>query len=279
MGRAKLRMELIAKEKTRNTTYHKRKQGIMKKANEFTILCDVDTVIIIYPPNSDTPEIWPENHEKVKRTIDCYKSKKGETGKRTYDLNDFFEDRKKKLEDDLVKARKKNMEAKYATWFDDLDGFTEPQLRQFAMGLETKENVVRAHLESKKRNMSVQLPMMFDFENRNHVMNNQHVGNIQYPGLGLGSSSDQVMMNQLHYDRGWFGADVGMGSFVGLKMEQLGYGYPVFDGGVTYDGANQWGFQVGPEVTSEFVREEDGIEVGNGVGDFVVDDHIGRFMS
>ncbi|KAJ0551569.1 putative transcription factor MADS-type1 family [Helianthus annuus] len=61
MGRAKLKMELIAKEKTRNTTYHKRKQGIIKKANEFSILCDVDTSIIIFPPNSNEPEIWPEN--------------------------------------------------------------------------------------------------------------------------------------------------------------------------------------------------------------------------
>nr|GEY64051.1 MADS-box transcription factor [Tanacetum cinerariifolium] len=40
MGCAKLRMELIKKEKTRITTYHKRKLGILKKAIEFSILCD-----------------------------------------------------------------------------------------------------------------------------------------------------------------------------------------------------------------------------------------------
>nr|GEY18653.1 transcription factor, MADS-box [Tanacetum cinerariifolium] len=57
MGRAKLRMELIKKEKTRITTYHKRKLGILKKASEFSILCDVDTIMIITPPNSIYPSI------------------------------------------------------------------------------------------------------------------------------------------------------------------------------------------------------------------------------
>nr|GFA30122.1 zinc finger, CCHC-type [Tanacetum cinerariifolium] len=56
MGRAKLRMELIKKEKMRITTYHKRKLGILKKASEFSILCDVDTIMIITPPNSSEPE-------------------------------------------------------------------------------------------------------------------------------------------------------------------------------------------------------------------------------
>ncbi|KAK9061666.1 hypothetical protein SSX86_018849 [Deinandra increscens subsp. villosa] len=228
MGRAKLRMELIPKEKTRNTTYHKRKQGMIKKANEFTILCDVDTVIIIYPPNSNSPEIWPENADKVKETISCYKSKskKGETGKRTYDLNDFFVDRNKKIEEELVKARKRNMEAKYSTWFDEFDGLGEVELRQFAMEIENKENVVRAHLEFKKRNMNVQLPYMFD----------------TVSGSVSGSGVDHYgqVMGQ-HHGGGWVG---GGPSYIPLR--EMGYGYPVgFDGGVGgYDGGNgQWGYQ------------------------------------
>ncbi|GJT51233.1 retrotransposon-related protein, partial [Tanacetum coccineum] len=63
MGQVKLRMELIKKEKTRITTYHKRKLGILKKASEFSILCDVDTIMIITPPNSNEPE---ENDSKAR---------------------------------------------------------------------------------------------------------------------------------------------------------------------------------------------------------------------
>ncbi|KAL8188816.1 hypothetical protein R6Q57_029571 [Mikania cordata] len=267
MGRAKLRMELIAKEKTRNTTYHKRKLGIIKKANEFTILCDVDTVVIIYPPNSNSPEIWPENPDKIKKTIASYRTKNGETGKRTYDLNDFFQDRKKKIEDELVKARKRNMEAKYSTWFDDLNGLTEVQLRQFAMGLENRENLVRAHLELKKRNMNIQLPYMFD-----HLENKQPV--VHYQVLG---ADHHGHMGQHLVTHEWFD-DAPMASFIPLKREQMGFGsYPVFDGGMAYDGVNQWGFQ--PQVVHGSVTQEHELQVSNGVGEFVMDDHRGRFMS
>ncbi|MFS7978867.1 putative transcription factor MADS-type1 family [Helianthus anomalus] len=268
MGRAKLKMELIAKEKTRNTTYHKRKQGIIKKANEFSILCDVDTSIIIFPPDSNEPEIWPENPDKIKKNIASYTSKKDETGKRTYDLQDFYEDRKKKIEDELVKARKKNMEAKYATWFDDLDRLNELQLRQFAMQLEDKENLVRAYLELKKRNMNnIQLPFMFD----PMVHYNQGLGS--HSGLDHGHVMNHMsldhghVMNHMSHDGGWFGD----APITQLKREQLGFGYyPVFDGGLVYDNPNlPWGLQQ-PVVHGGVggVMQDN----HNGVGEFVMDD-------
>ncbi|MFS7931041.1 putative transcription factor MADS-type1 family [Helianthus anomalus] len=263
MGRAKLKMELIAKEKTRNTTYHKRKQGIIKKANEFSILCDVDTSIIIFPPNSNEPEIWPENPDKIKKNIASHMLKKDETGKRTYDLQDFYEDRKKKIEDELVKARKKNMEAKYATWFDDLDRLNEMQLRQFAMQLEDKENVVRAYLELKKRNMNnIQLPLMFD----PMVHYNQGLGS--HLGLDHGHVMNHMSLDHGHvmnHDGGWFGD----ATFTQLKREQLGFGYyPVFDGGLVYDNPNlQWGLQQ-PVVHGTGVMQDN----RNGVGEFMMDD-------
>ncbi|KAI3788877.1 hypothetical protein L2E82_01657 [Cichorium intybus] len=285
MGRAKLRMELIAKEKTRNTTYHKRKQGIIKKANEFTILCDVETVIIIYPPNSDQPEIWPENPEQIKKTIASYKAKKSDDGKRTYNLNDFFEDRKKKIEDELVKARKRNMEAKYATWFDEFDGLSEGQLRQFAMELENKENIVR-RLEFQKRSIHMPLPLplpsRFELENKQPVFH--------YAGSHPSLEHVQVMNHHLmnHHDLGWIN-DAPTASFIPVKRELCGYGYPVFEGGVVYDNLNPWQFQPGPVVqrglTPEFAMQELASEVNIGqydgvigVGDFVMDDHRGRFL-
>ncbi|KAI3803911.1 hypothetical protein L1987_32076 [Smallanthus sonchifolius] len=249
MGRAKLRMELIPKEKTRNTTYHKRKLGIIKKATEFTILCDVDTVIIIYPPNSDKPEIWPENPTKVKKIIACYNAKKTDSGKRSYDLNDFFEDRKKKIEDELVKTRKKNMEARYATWFDEFNALTESQLRQFAEWLENRENVVRADLEFRKRN----IPVVFDNQG----------------GFGpFGGGENGHVMGT------W-----GFGN-VGVKMEPVGFGYPVFDGGMVhaYDSVNPWVFQGGVVHGSMMQESQVGVGVnGVGHGEFVMEDHQRRF--
>ncbi|CAI9287205.1 unnamed protein product [Lactuca saligna] len=288
MGRAKLKMELITKEKTRNTTYHKRKQGIIKKANEFTILCDVNTVIIIYPPNSDKPEIWPDNPDQIKKAIASYKAKKDDNGKRTYNLNDFFEDRKKRIEDELLKARKRNMEAKYATWFDELDGLSEVQLRQFAMELENKENLVR-RLEFQKRSMqmTMTLPLQplssrFELENKQPIFH--YTGS--HPSLDHVQMMSHHRMN--HHDQlGWTFNDATTASFIPLKRELGAYGYPVFEGGVVYDNLNPWQFQPAPVVqcgmTPEFATQELPSQVNiNGEygvsGDFVMVDHQGRFL-
>ncbi|KAI3665940.1 hypothetical protein L6452_44575 [Arctium lappa] len=167
-----------------------------KKVNELSVLCDVNTVMIVYPPDSNQPpEIWPPNPDQIKKTISSYKSAKTyENGKgSTYDINAYFQDRKRKIEDELVKARKRNKEAKYSTWFDELNGLSEGQLRQFAMGLENKEKIVRDHLQLliNKRN---QMPL----EN-----NQQPAANDHYVGSYL--SLDVLFHDLMSYDDlGWF---------------------------------------------------------------------------
>ncbi|KAI3751245.1 hypothetical protein L2E82_22293 [Cichorium intybus] len=263
MGRAKIKMEYITKEKTRNTTYEKRKHGLIKKAAEFNTLIDVDTAVIIYPPNSNKPAIWPENPDDIKKSIASYKSK-DENGKRNYGVKEYFEERKKKIDDQLVKARKRSMEARYATWFDELDGLSEGQLRHFAMGLENKENTVRDYLEFQKR-------MKFE------------PVNFQYGGPQLGLEQVQVVNHHLmNNGLGWFdGAPTT--SFVPLKSEVGGYGYPMFEGGMVYGNPNPnpWLFQ--PPVMQcapmpEFAMQELDPQVNSGVGDFVMDDYRGRFL-
>nr|GEV29901.1 transcription factor, MADS-box [Tanacetum cinerariifolium] len=190
MGRAKLRMELIKKGKTRITTYHKRKLGILKKASEFSILCDVDTIMIITPPNSSEPEI----------------------------------------EDDLMKARKKNIEAKYSTWFDVLDSLSEHQLRQFVDTLEPKENEAKTRLEFMKRSMNINYPYMLNFGNKPTM--------IHFPGLGLGLGNpnpeldDVQLMKPRHVMNHWFCNDAPSTSYMPVKHEPVaGYGYQ----GLVYD--------------------------------------------
>lgn len=274
-------MELITKEKTRNTTFQKRKAGILKKANEFTILCDVDTLIIIYPPNSKEPEIWPENPEKIKKIIASYKSKKGESGRKTCDLKDFFEDRNKRIEDELIKAQKKNMEAKYSTWFDGLDKLNEVELKQFAKMLEDKERMVRANLAMILENKESMVRANLDYNKS--VMNIQGPMFHNYMDPSLPSSHpnlnhhNQMMNGQLinrdHYDHGWFNdAAATSSSFIPMKREPMGYGYnPMYEGGVAYNNMiNPWGYQ--PAMVPEFAMQETVSHVNNGVDKSVIDD-------
>ncbi|CAI9302623.1 unnamed protein product [Lactuca saligna] len=272
MGRAKIEMKYITKEKTRNTTYEKRKQGMIKKAQELKTLCDIDTAMIIIPPNSNKPEIWPQDPDQVKKSIASYKSKE-ENRKKHYGLKEYFEERKKKVEGELEKARKRNMEVKYPTWFDELDGLSEVQLRHFAMGLENKEKSVRDYLELQKR-------MKFE-----HVDYYQY-GSSTHSHMGF----NQVqMVNQNHYFMnhgvGWFdGAPTT--SFVPLKSEVGGFGYPMFEGGMVIGNSNPWMFQtpvvvqggVMPLMPELAVPEYDS-QVNVGVGDnFVMDDYRGRYL-
>ncbi|CAI9770145.1 unnamed protein product [Fraxinus pennsylvanica] len=156
MGRAKLNMELISKEKSRNVTFKKRKEGLMRKMHEFATLCDVSACMIIYPPTQDKntvePETWPQNLEEVRRIIDIYKNKNKDCGNKTFGLSDFFHDRKRKIEEELVKLRKKNMEAKYPTRMKVMDELSEIQLREFYALLSNKAEYVKSRIEMLKRN-------------------------------------------------------------------------------------------------------------------------------
>ncbi|XP_042984359.1 agamous-like MADS-box protein AGL30 isoform X4 [Carya illinoinensis] len=50
MGRVKLKIKRLENTNGRQATYAKRKNGIMKKANELSILCDIDIILLMFSP-------------------------------------------------------------------------------------------------------------------------------------------------------------------------------------------------------------------------------------
>lgn len=52
MGRKKIRIERIADERNRQVTFTKRKNGLLKKARELSVLCDAQIAVIIFSTNS-----------------------------------------------------------------------------------------------------------------------------------------------------------------------------------------------------------------------------------
>ncbi|KAL8511148.1 hypothetical protein ACS0TY_017827 [Phlomoides rotata] len=51
MGRKKLALRKIESSTSRQVTYAKRKEGIIKKANELSVLCDTDVALIMFSPS------------------------------------------------------------------------------------------------------------------------------------------------------------------------------------------------------------------------------------
>jgi len=52
MGRKKIRIERISDERNRQVTFTKRKNGLMKKAMELSVLCDCDIALVIFNSNN-----------------------------------------------------------------------------------------------------------------------------------------------------------------------------------------------------------------------------------
>ncbi|XP_058195277.1 agamous-like MADS-box protein AGL82 [Rhododendron vialii] len=163
MGRAKQRMELIRNGKSRYVTFQKRKKGMKKKAYELQTLCDVEVCLIVYGPTTDEhhnnpleAEIWPENPDTIHHLLDSYKNQPPEERvKKTQTLSNFFIDRNQKIEDSLVKLRKKNDDATYSTWDDRYSNWSMEQLRGFEITLEGKLRDVKARIALMKGTSSL----------------------------------------------------------------------------------------------------------------------------
>ncbi|CAH2069481.1 unnamed protein product [Thlaspi arvense] len=143
----------IANDKTRITTYKKRKACLYKKAGEFSTLCGVDTCLIVYGPTraSDEmiskPEIWPSDETKARDTMRRYRdtvasnSCKKETHVETF-VNDLG--KAKQMEDKIMRV-KSNYNNKYSCWEENLDQCSQEQLRELydALGNKLHEAIMR----------------------------------------------------------------------------------------------------------------------------------------
>ncbi|GKE57342.1 K-box region and MADS-box transcription factor family protein [Tanacetum coccineum] len=48
MGRRKLEMKRIEDKNSRQVTFSKRRTGLMKKARQLSVLCDVDIAVVVF---------------------------------------------------------------------------------------------------------------------------------------------------------------------------------------------------------------------------------------
>lgn len=68
MGRVKLKIKRLENTNGRQATYAKRKNGIIKKASELSILCDIDIILLMFSP-SGKPSICRGRHSNLEEVI------------------------------------------------------------------------------------------------------------------------------------------------------------------------------------------------------------------
>lgn len=160
MGRAKIPINLIECQKSRNATFIKRIKGLKKKAFEFATLCDVDVCLICLGPQGDRhykPEIWPNEQAEVRRIIKRYKSQsKDEQVKRKLNLSGFLEQRTKKLEGELKRGSREKENAKYTSLDDRLNEFSPEMLQDLLATLDSKIEAANRKVELMKYKHSFQ---------------------------------------------------------------------------------------------------------------------------
>ncbi|KAL5996883.1 hypothetical protein ACLOJK_007806 [Asimina triloba] len=142
MGRVKLAMKLIEDPKARKLTFNKRKKGLMKKALEFSILCDVNTCFICYKKDSDQLITWPESLEAVKPIVRRYlMTSKEERVKREIGLS--LLDGKK-----VARGKQKSTnQPMFPTWDDRLNSWSVPALHKLASILDEKIEMVSKRIQ------------------------------------------------------------------------------------------------------------------------------------
>ncbi|KAL9857363.1 putative transcription factor MADS-type1 family [Arabidopsis thaliana] len=107
--RRKVTHQLISDNATRRVTFRKRKDGLLKKIYELTVLCGLPACAIIYSEYKDGPELWPNLNEVrsiLNRLSELPVEKQTKYMMDQKDLmNKMIQDAEKKLEKEKMHTR------------------------------------------------------------------------------------------------------------------------------------------------------------------------------
>lgn len=171
MGRVKLKIKRLESSTNRLTTYSKRKNGLIKKANELSVLCDIDIVLLMFSP-SGRPVMWKGRNsiiegiierfaeltpqERVKRKLESFDALKRSYRKSDHNVNvqDFFGSSYQKTGDltiqaNLLRTQLSEIQKRLSDWNnpDKIDSFElleqmEDYMRELFDQIQTqKENI------------------------------------------------------------------------------------------------------------------------------------------
>ncbi|KAB2024575.1 hypothetical protein ES319_D06G096100v1 [Gossypium barbadense] len=182
MGRRKLKIQRLEDMKARQAKYSKRKKGILKKAKELSILCDVEVVLLLSSPSgkptlfvgqdpnglycilqkvSNMPFVEREERraytlEMLKKFYVNWESKFDPLSlprNNNVDTLKLYEDQLQELKDKLTKKSKILRDWKYPENVEDLNQikFMEDHLIVSLNGLRNRKNQLAMEQQSKER--------------------------------------------------------------------------------------------------------------------------------
>lgn len=169
MGRVKLKIKRLESSSNRQVTYSKRRSGILKKAKELSILCDIDIALLMFSPTGKPTLFHGERssieeviakfaqltpQERAKRKLESLEALKKTFKKLDHDVNvqDFLGANSQNFEE--LTDRIGLMQVKFTEVCKRLSYWSNPdkinsieQLRQMEESLKDSINLIRQHKE------------------------------------------------------------------------------------------------------------------------------------
>nr|XP_048318653.1 agamous-like MADS-box protein AGL30 [Ziziphus jujuba var. spinosa]XP_048318654.1 agamous-like MADS-box protein AGL30 [Ziziphus jujuba var. spinosa]XP_048318655.1 agamous-like MADS-box protein AGL30 [Ziziphus jujuba var. spinosa] len=164
MGRVKLKIKRLENTNGRQATYAKRKHGIMKKANELSILCDIDIILLMFSPTGK-PSLCSGKRSSIEEVIAKFAQlTPQERAKRKLEsLEDLSN------QSGLLRAQLSNIHKRLSCWtnLDEINNVEELVLMENS--LRQSLDQIRRHKESLQKQQLMPLECTGQFQNGLHI--------------------------------------------------------------------------------------------------------------
>ncbi|OIV97286.1 hypothetical protein TanjilG_07038 [Lupinus angustifolius] len=158
MGRSRLTLKRIANDASRKTTFKQRRDVLLNKMQELSKLCNAEegeaakACLIVYNINGGDPQLvtWPENLKADHSLIQKYENEKNEEPPVMFGIQDYFKNKKDKVEADISKVRKEILKIQYPTSHPCLNSLGDEQIRNFIAVLDAKSKACNERMNMLK---------------------------------------------------------------------------------------------------------------------------------
>ncbi|KAK1559087.1 hypothetical protein Q3G72_010589 [Acer saccharum] len=153
MTRKKVTLEWIVNDTSRKSSLRNRRNGLLQKVNELSILCDVGVSIIIYSPGDRQPMMHP-SPSKVQEILAIFNNMPEiERNKKKTNQDTYLTERVKKVREQIEKHQRKHKEIEfnnlmqYVYQGNGLDELNETDLQYLLFFVEEKRKEIDKRVE------------------------------------------------------------------------------------------------------------------------------------
>nr|WQI83097.1 MADS-box transcription factor [Spirodela polyrhiza] len=191
MGRVKLKIKRLENTSGRQVTYSKRRAGILKKAKELSILCDIDIVLLMFSPTGKPTLCLGERstieevvakfaqltpQERAKRKLESLEALKKTFKKLDHDVNiqDFLGSSSQTIEEltnhsRLLQAQLAEVQKRLSYWEDSGKTSNLEHIRAVEESLKESLNRIRLQKDSYAKQQLMPFECAGQFQNTTHL--------------------------------------------------------------------------------------------------------------